>query len=219
MHTSHIETNVHQAVTDPGAHAKRNILVRLVTDWDFAVRAMRYALRMPTPLHTEDRSVLEQVIFRYYASLPEVKRVLFVGCQWYTSHYGRRFFPQHDYWTIEPDEKWRKHGGRQHIVAPLEDLDTHFPPDYFDLILCNGVYGFGLDGLEQCERAFAHCHSRLRDNGHLVLGWNNVPARTPLPLDSIESLKRFRKFTFPAFGSWRYRTQTPYAHTYDFYVK
>lgn len=219
-HSSHTETKVHQAVANPGADGgKGNTLVRLVTDWDFAVRAVRYALHMPTPLHTEDRSVLEQIIFKYYSAQPDIRTVLFVGCQWYTSHYGHAFFPRQDYWTIEPDEHARKFGGPRHIAAALEELDAFFPQEHFDLILCNGVYGFGLDAPEQCERAFAHCHSRLREAGHLVLGWNDVPARTPVPLEDIASLQRFRRFTFPAFGSWRHVTDTPYAHTYDFYMK
>jgi hypothetical protein len=81
------------------------------------------------------------------------------------------------------------------------------------------VFGFGLDTLEQCERAFAHCHSRLLPNGHLLLGWTDVPARVPIPLESIQSLSLFDPFAFPAFGTWRYVTRTPYRHTYDFYRK
>ena len=63
------------------------------------------------------------------------------------------------------------------------------------------------------------CYSRLRRNGHFLFGWTDVPARVPIPLESIHGLERFERFTFPAFGSWRYVTQTPYRHTYDFYRK
>ena len=214
-----IEADVHRAVATGGSGTSDRTLTRLFTDWNFAKRAMRYALHLPTPMHTEDRRVLEQVIFKHYAAQPQFKTILFVGCQWYTKHYGKYFFPRREYWTIEPDEHARKYGGDRHVVAPLEELDEHFPEDYFDLILCNGVYGFGLDAAEDCERAFAACYSRLRTGGELVLGWNDVPARTPVPLESIANLQRFEKSVFPPLGTSRYVTDTSYLHTYDFYVK
>jgi len=197
----------------------RNPLIRLFTDRRFATRVVRYLLGRPVPLETEDRRVLEQVIFPYYSSLPGIRRVLFVGCRWYTKHYEKSYFSDKDFWTIDPDAGSGKSAGRQHVIAGLERLDEFFPEERFDLIICNGVYGFGLDGREQCERAFDLCYSRLVRGGHFVFGWTDVPARTPVPLDEIESLKRFQKYTFPQFGSWRYVTDTPYRHTYDFYCK
>jgi hypothetical protein len=213
------EEGVYRSVAQPEDGGRRSSAVRLLTDRTFALRAIRYALGLPTPMATEDRRVLEQVIFRHYAARADIRSILFVGCQWYTRHYGRTFFATRDYWTIEPDEKARKYGAPRHVVAPLERLDAFFPEGYFDLIVCNGVYGFGLDTLEQCETALGHCHSRLREGGELVFGWNDVPARTPVPLTSLRSLARFRKVPFPAFGSWRYLTDTPYRHIYDFYCR
>ncbi|MGH8258720.1 MAG: hypothetical protein ACREUG_03420, partial [Steroidobacteraceae bacterium] len=191
--------------------------VRRFTDWAFLVRAVRYALRLPTPLFTEDRRILEGVIFRYYARRADVRSILFVGCQWYTRHYGRAYFSQHDFWTIEPAEEARRHGARQHVIAPLERLDAFFPERYFDLIICNGVFGYGLDSGDQCEAAFDHCFTRLRDGGHLVLGRDDVPERTPILPANVQSLKRFRRVRFPPLGTERYLTDTPYRHLYEFY--
>ena len=210
-----VESSVHRSVTRSGA--ARSAVVRLFTDKSFARRAVRYALRLPTPLETEDRRVLEQIVFRHYASRADIRSILFVGCQWYTKHYGGLFSPHQNYWTMDPNSRARKYGARHHIMAPLERLDEFFPEGYFDLVICNGVYGYGLDSREQCELAFSRCYSRLRADGELVFGWNNVPARTPVPLESIDGLKSFQKLVFPEFNSWRYVTDTPYAHTYDFY--
>jgi hypothetical protein len=197
----------------------RNPIVRLVSDREYAVRVVRFALHLPTKMETEDRRVLEETILPYYVSLPDIRSVLFVGCDWYTKHYGRTFFRKCDYWTIDITERARKFGSKQHIVDSIELLDRHFPPNRFDFIVCNGVFGFGLDQKEQCEYAFDHCYSRLKTNGHFLFGWTDVPSRTPIPLDSIESLKRFQRFTFPPLHTWRYVTDTPYRHTYDFYRK
>ncbi|HTT04843.1 MAG TPA: class I SAM-dependent methyltransferase [Steroidobacteraceae bacterium] len=197
--------------------SKRPALLRLFTDWGFLVRTARYALGLPVPMETEDRRVLEQILFPYFGSQSDVRTVLFVGCDWYTKHYQRVFFRAQTFWTIDPAPGAARFGARQHLIAPLENLEEHFAPAHFDLILCNGVYGFGLDSQEQCERAFQACHSRLRTQGHLVLGWDDIPERTPVPLAGIAALQQFQRWDFPPLGTWRYLTDTPYRHTYDFY--
>ncbi len=197
----------------------RKPLVRFATDWRFAVRVVRYMLGLAVPMDTEDRRVLERIIFPYFSALTDLHSVLFVGCDWYTKHYESAFFSSHEFWTIDSAPRARKFAGRRHLVAPLEELGGQFAEEYFDLIICNGVYGFGLDSLTQCQQAFAACHARLRTGGYFLLGWDDIPARTPVPLADISSLHLFRRFTFPPLAAWRYLTETPYRHTYDFYRK
>ena len=183
----------------------------------FASRIIRKRLNLPITLDTEDRRVLEQVILPYYAQAPRFKTVLFVGCGPYTAHYGRDFFPAKDYWTLDSCAETRKFGANRHVVSPLEQLNQHFPQRFFDLIVCNGVYGWGLDTLSQCEDAFSHCYACLKQEGQFVLGWDDLPERTPVPFERITSLHLFAKHTFLPLGTWRYATRTPYKHTYDFY--
>ena len=139
----------------------------------------------------EDRRVLEEVIFPEFLRDPGVRAVLFVGCDWYTRSYERRCFRGCDYWTLEPDPDRRHFGARQHVVAPLESLREHFPESRFDWIICNGVFGWGLDGREQCELAFSACFSCLRPGGRLLLGWNELREREPFPPEELSSLQRF----------------------------
>ncbi len=114
----------------------------------------------------------------------------------------------------------RRYGSKQCVIAPLEQLTHHFQPGFFDLIICNGVYGWGLDSAEQCEIAFANCHTCLAPEGHLLIGWDDIPThRASVQLPQVASLAQFDKFRFPAFGSWRYVTDTPYRHIYEFYQK
>jgi SAM-dependent methyltransferase len=203
----------------PTEAATRSKFARLFTDPSFAWRALRYACGMPVRMQTEDRRVLESVIFPYLAALPKIHNVLFVGCDWYTKHYGRTFFKSKNYWTIDFSAKAQKFGAPQHVHAPLEQLAQYFPEAYFDLIICNGVYGFGLDAPEQCEAAFQQCYLRLASGGYFAFGWNDIPARDPVPLAQIAAFDRFQRHTVPPLGSWRYLTDTPYRHTYDFYRK
>ncbi|MBV8806658.1 MAG: methyltransferase domain-containing protein, partial [Sinobacteraceae bacterium] len=136
-----------------------------------------------------------------------------------TAAYQERYFSNIRFVTLEPNPEHREFGAAAHIVAPLESLDKHLPPESFDLILCNGVFGWGLDEFENCQAAFEQAHRALRPNGHLLLGWNDVPRRVPFPLETIPSLGQFRKYDFPPFGTWRYLTDTAYRHTFDFYRK
>jgi hypothetical protein len=202
-------------------------IVSLLTDREYASRVvrghlygfLRRRLKMAVPMVTEDRRVLERIIFPHYCHEPSIKTVLFVGCEWYTAHYQRCYFAAHDYWTIDADPARLKFGARQHITASLEKIGLIFPQGFFNLIVCNGVYGWGLNSLEDCDAAMLQCYRCLADAGHLLLGWNDVPERDPAPLAQVRSLSRFSPYSFPAFGSWQYLTDTAPRHTYNFYQK
>ncbi len=178
---------------------------------------LRLLVGLPAPMRTLDREILENTIIPFFVARG-VRRVLFVGTDWFTKHY-ERFFAGIDYWTIEIEPRRRRFGAAQHIVGSLEHLDQYFPKAHFDLILCNGVFGWGLDERASCELAFQKCYDGLRDEGILMLGWNDVPEHRPFLLESIHSLARFARFEDSPFGAWRYLTPTLSRHTYDFYTK
>ncbi len=182
------------------------------------VRHARVSLGLDARLATEDRRILENVILPEYARRSDVRRVLFVGCARYTSSYARQFADKH-YATLDPRPAARRHGARRHIVAHLQDLGRHAAPGSFDLIVCNGVLGWGLDQPQDAERAFAACHTALRAGGELVVGWNDVRPRNRVVPDAVAALKRFRRVTFAPLGASRYRTPTDNAHTYDFFAR
>jgi hypothetical protein len=196
------------------------LLAALLTEQGYLKRFIRRRLGRAAPIDTFDRQMLEQIIFPGYLADPGIRRVLFVGCDNYTAHYEPRFFASHDYWTIEPDPKMRRYGSTRHVVAPLEQLTDYFRPGFFNLIICNGVYGWGLDTAEQCETAFANCHTCLGPGGHLLIGWDDIAPRRPaVLLPEIASLRWFDKVQFSALGSCRYVTDTPYRHIYEFYQR
>jgi len=176
-------------------------------------------LGLPAPLDTEDRRILEESIFPYYRDDTGFQKVLFVGCAAFTSHYQRQFFADKEFWTIEPESRQAKFGSTNHVIAPIEDASKHFGAGYFDVIFCNGVYGWGLDTLAQGEAAFVQCHTCLRSGGHLVFGWNDVPQRTPFSLEQIQSRNSFSRLEFPPLRVWRYLTDTRHRHVFDFYQK
>lgn len=180
--------------------------------------AGRTALGMSALRTTEDRRVLEQVILPAFAQRPSVQRVLFVGCAAYTKHYSERFI-EHEYWTIDPVARRRRHGAQRHIADYLQNLGNHVADDYFDVIICNGVLGWGLNDPEQADAAFAACHRHLRSSGELVLGWNDVPPRNRVLPSQLPSLQRFEPHVFEALQTATLRVAGPNHHVFNFYVK
>jgi SAM-dependent methyltransferase len=176
------------------------------------------ALGRDVSLPTEDRRLLEQVVLPYFAGEPGFARVLFVGCDWYTSRYERAFAGK-EYWTLEKDARRRKHGAARHVTDALANLPAHFPERHFDLILVNGVLGWGLDDRQEAEASLEACAQALRSGGVLLLGWNDVPEKRPLPPEESRSLSRLRPWVFPPFGAPRRETATANRHTFSFYVR
>ena len=183
-----------QSTPEPGLLRRR--LQRIS---DVLAARTRIALGYPAELPTADRRVLEQQIFPALARDPSVNTLVFAGCDWYTAHY-ERLLAGVTLHTLDPDPRRRQFGAARHHVAPLQSLDSLLAPNSVDAIVCNGVYGWGLDARADCERAFRACAACLRPGGWFVLGWNNVPAHDPAPLALI-AFDGFAAQAHPSLGS------------------
>jgi len=144
--------------------------------------------------------------------------VLFVGPAPYTYQFERLFRRSRDqYTTIDPDGGTAVWGARRHIVAPLQELPNHRPPGFFDCIVLNGVFGFGIDSIEAQRGAIEILHRSLAQGGLLLVGWN-----TNLHAD-LEELGLFQPYFTPAVQGlpWPHRTRfdPPETHVYDFYTR
>ncbi len=169
-------------------------------------------------LHTLDRDVLEKTILPYFAQDPQFQRILFIGCDWYTRAYSRLFAGK-EYWTLEMKPSRRKFGAVLHITDRCQNTARYFDPSSLDVIVMNGVFGYGLNEREDVEQTLAGFHCCLRDQGIFVLGWNDVSSCRPMPLEDIEGLRRFEPYAFPPLGSAHYLTPTHNRHTFSFYRK
>jgi SAM-dependent methyltransferase len=184
------------------------------------VRDIKRTFGIYSYLKNEDRRILEQVIFPYFWNANDFQNVLFVGCHWYTAGYNKWFEEkQKNYWTIEIHPSRKRYGAKQHIIDGVQNIGNHFNPNSLDLILCNGVFGWGLDARPDVEEAFQESFVCLRDGGVLVVGWDDIDERRPFSLDQCRSLQKFQPFVFPPLACSRYVTDTPLRHTYDFFVK
>lgn len=170
-------------------------------------------------LATDDRRMLENVIIPYFASRDDLPKILFVGCEWFTKHYEKAF-KQKEYWTIDREPFNSRYGSKKkHIIDALENLDKYCDAGYFDLIIANGIVGFGINTSETAEEAFQQCWRCLRSGGLLFLGWNDVSEFKPFALEEIQSLDQFAPYNFPPFATARYATKTRLKHVFSFFIK
>ncbi len=168
-------------------------------------------------MHTDDRYLLELAILPSFARRGEVRRTLFCGCASYTRHY-EDLFVGGDYWTIDPVVSRARYGSAHHIIGKLEQLARHDTDGPFDLIVCNGVLGWGINTHQQADEAFASCHRALRPGGYLLLGWNDVFPRNRVKPEEIPALARFEHTPFATFSA-RVRVRASGRHVFDFYRK
>jgi hypothetical protein len=167
---------------------------------------------------SEDRSILECLIIPYFQISAEHDRILFVGTDWYTQGYDRMFALK-DMATVDPKPANARYGAPHHIVGVMSDMATHFQPGSLDLIMCNGVVGWGLNTVEDAETSFGAAFDALRPGGHLVVGWNDLEKHRPYRLSEISAIRRFETWTFPPMGTTQHLVDNAWRHVYSFYRK
>jgi SAM-dependent methyltransferase len=169
-------------------------------------------------LKTVDRDILENIIIPYFISINVCQKILFVGVDWYTFQY-ESFFINKEFWTIDKDKAKKRYGSKRHIIDSLRNIDKYFEVNYFDLIILNGVFGWGLKEKKDVEKSFDQCYNFLRSGGYLIIGWNDIPEVKPFPMDQIYSLTKFNKYYFKPLSSNSYYTDSKLKHVFNFYIK
>jgi len=196
----------------------RQILGKYKYRFQAALAQKLVKLDIDLGIRTSDRKMLEQDILPFFAKDKKYDDILFVGCEWYTRKYNK-LFAGHNYWTMEMDQDLAPYGGRQHIVDKVEAVRAHFEPNSLDLVVCNGVFGWGLNQKADIEQAFGGIFECLKPGGIFLLGWNDVPEHSPVPLDNLESLADFRDWTFSPLSASQLLASEATQHRYHFYQK
>jgi SAM-dependent methyltransferase len=117
-------------------------------------------------------------------------RILWVGCRRYTSEYGS-LLSRHggECWTVDIEiahARWGEAG--RHFTWDLTSIDQLIAYETFDSVLCNGVFGFGVDTRESQLAALMAMGRILKPAGRLLLGWNTDRVEDPLSLDLLQSV-------------------------------
>jgi len=165
-----------------------------------------------------DRKLLERVIFPEILRTSEYKRILFVGCAWYTLHYPKIFHGR-DFITMEISPNEAKYGAATHIVDSCENIANHFQPNTLDVVVFNGVYGCGLNELNAINKTLAAIHQSLRVHGLFVFGWNDLPDMAPYRIEELTGLNAFVPYAFPPLNRTIHKSDTKNRHRFHFYRK
>ena len=114
-------------------------------------------------------------------------RVLFIGVRGYTRQYAGYFrSAPTEFWTCDIDpEAWRYGAGERHVTEDARRLDEAFPPGFFNVVLLNGIFGWGVDAGEDMERVAEAAAGILAPGGALLIGWN--ADRSPDP-DTLSNM-------------------------------
>ena len=89
----------------------------------------------------------------------------------------------------------------------------------FDIIICNGILGFGTDSSVDAEIVFLKCYQILKNKGILLLGWNKSSPDKLNDPRHIKSLSKFSPLYFDKLGKKRYEVGEGSSHIFDFYSK
>lgn len=161
----------------------------------------------------EDRDVLERIIFPYILSHHNPKTILDIGREDYQLFYND-FFKGRNLWTIDKDAKHQKFGAKNHIVDDVATLKKYFQNNYFDFILMNGVFGWGLNNEKKIQKTFTAIYDILKPQGIFILGWND----DIVPFKKIKSLNKLKKYYFKPLKTTQFKCING-NHNYNFYIK
>jgi len=159
-----------------------------------------------------------------YCAQKKFKKILFVGVQRYTEKYSR-CFSDSQFVTIDVNPKLARFGAKLHICDSILNLaryrESYFPGG-LDLILLNGVIGYGLDSSAEIELAFLAMIDQLNSMGQIVIGVNpqfidEVSLRKIKPVE-----ERLREISFGSAEKRSFRFRQPLqknaVHEYFFFA-
>jgi SAM-dependent methyltransferase len=136
-------------------------------------RPLARPLARAVMLGLPDRVFLEKRIFPALLKL-DLRRALLIGVAYYTWRYPAMFARRGvETWTIDIDpikSRWGSHG--RHVTGDAMELLRYFPAADLDLVVFNGVLGYGIDDVASAARVFRAVAAVLKPGGLLVLGWN-----------------------------------------------
>jgi SAM-dependent methyltransferase len=181
-------------------------------DWARQVVETRLMSRFP------DRAILLNALFpalHQTSALSNNSKVLWIGCRAYTKLYYDMIEQNGaECWSVDIDPEMQPFGrSGRHITGDMLELRQLFPGNYFDAVLCNGVFGYGVNTPTDQLKAFEAMATVMKPNGWLLIGWNTDRMSDPLKFGFAE--RWFEHVPLPGFAA-RYVVDGC-THVYDTY--
>ena len=147
------------------------------------------------PHKSANRLFLENDIFKYLDTFlsNDSAQCLFIGTDKRSWHYRSRFYAK--FFTIDKDPRKAIYGDvHNHRVGSATELTRQYVRDQFDVIIANGLSGFGVNQIDQCEDLFAGLETIMKSDGVLVLGYSNSPSHINFKLEDVKNYQLFEEF-------------------------
>jgi len=164
----------------------------------------------------EDRNVLERIIFPFVLSEYNPKQILDIGREEYQWFYNK-FFIGRKLWTLDRKPTREEFGSSFHVVGDVTGLKKYFENSTFDLIIMNGVFGWGLNDPTAIEKTFMAIYDIMKVGGIFIFGFNDFPDK-PMEINKIQALKKFTPLVFKPLETQSFKCVNG-EHTYKFYIK
>jgi SAM-dependent methyltransferase len=115
--------------------------------------------------------------------------ILWIGCRRYSKGYGALLEQNGgECWTTDIELSHAKWGERgRHFTWDLLLIDRLIASEAFDTVLCNGVFGFGVDTRRMQLAALEAMARILTPGGRLLLGWNTDRVEDPRTLEFVQN--------------------------------
>lgn len=167
------------------------------------------------------RNYFEYTLLPNFHNDPKFQRILMVGVARFTQHYLPYFKNKEHLRTIDTDPEVARYSKTEiHIVDSIENIDQHADGDTFDLVLMNGVYGWGLSGEDSLKKSLDAVHKVMKKDGVLLFGWNEMDEYDPLQIRSKTYFDSFRPYEFDGRTEIKLpQSRNPKNHVYSFYKK
>ena len=167
------------------------------------------------------RNYLEYQILPFFSSENSFQRILIVGIAEFTQHYPLLFKQKEFVRTIDSDLSVAKFSFPQvHIVDSIENIEQHIDQGSLDLVLMNGVYGWGLASEDALRKSLSNIHISMKHEGVLVFGWNEIDPYDPLKIRSRNYFDMFRPYLFKGESEIKIPiSKNPKQHVFSFFKK
>jgi SAM-dependent methyltransferase len=153
------------------------------------------AFGIARPKFSSDRVILEQSIFplinKFYG---HQYNILFIGCSDYTWHYVSLL--KGNFYTIDFDPRKAIFGSKgKHIVGSALDLDLYYNNKFFNVIIANGLIGYGVNSEAEFNSLCRSVFNSLQHGGIFVIGYNDNRVRLNFNIFESEGFNLFQKYS------------------------
>ena len=157
----------------------------------------RFKYRKTVYKSSKVRNYFEYQILPFFSSENRFQHILIVGIANFTQHYPLLFQQKKFVRTIDTNPSVARFSSAKiHIIDSIENIEKHIDHDSLDLVLMNGVYGWGLDSENALKKSLNNIHMVMKQEGVLVFGWNEMDKYDPLNIRSENYFGLFQQYLF-----------------------